>query len=436
MKRDCEGCRPQGDVLRVVLLVSVGLWLLSVVPSALGATVILGDLNVRGLDRLEKAQVILASGLHLGEPITPEDVKSAVERLGKSGFFGNLRYRYETTGNRMTVTFEVTEAKPLRRCVFDNFVGIPEADLNAALRRKVPLYSGELPMAGAAVDNARAALEEFLEERGITADVSCTDSLDMGTHEQTLLFEISSEVYTIAALQFPGAEQIPPEVLTRASEQLIGQRYSRTAAAGFFRLSLLPIYRERGYLQASFGAAAAEPNPGSSGGGVLLRVPVTEGTQFHWAGADWEGNTLYSADELDRLLDMRKGEIANGIKIDEGLERIRGAYGRKGHIELQTLSQATFVKDEATVAYSFALTEGSTYHMGSLSLQGWPPEDERMLRGAWELEPGQVYDSSYLDTFLDRIKKLRLHAPPGTQMGMTIKPDPVNLTVNVAIETQ
>jgi outer membrane protein insertion porin family len=436
MREESDALRTSSHALRVSRILIVGLWLLFLLRSTYGEPVILGNLEVRGLDHLQKAQVVLASGLRLSQPITPQDVKAAAERLGRSGFFSTLHYRYATTGNEMTVTFEVAEAKPLRRCVFDNFVGIPEEELDAFLRKKLPMYSGELPMTGPALDEARSALEELLEERGVTADVTYTDSFDMHSEEQTLLFEISSEVYKIAALEFPGAEQVKPEVLIKASSQLIGQRYSRTAAAGFFRLSLLPIYRQRGYLQASFGTAVAEPIPGGADGGVLLSVPVSEGMQFHWAGADWQGNTVCSADELGELLSMRLGEIANGIKIDEGLQRIRDAYGRKGYIDLQTSAKATFVKKEATVAYTFTLVEGSAYRMGSLSLRGWPPEDERMLREAWKLRPGQVYDSSYLDTFLEQIKKLRMHAAPGTQMNMTIKPDPVDLTVNVTIETQ
>ena len=133
--------------------------------------------------------------------------------------------------------------------------------------------------------------------------------------------------------------------------------------------------------------AVAEPIPGGADGGVLLSVPVSEGMQFHWAGADWQGNTVCSADELGELLSMRLGEIANGIKIDEGLQRIRDAYGRKGYIDLQTSAKATFVKKEATVAYTFTLVEGSAYRMGSLSLRGWPPEDERMLSRAIDNRP-------------------------------------------------
>lgn len=402
----------------------------------LGEPVVLGRLEISGLNRLEQTQVAISSGLRLAEPITPEDVEAAAARLGESGFFSSLRYHYETRDGRMAVTFEVTEAAPFRRCVFDNFVGIPESELNAALRARLPMYSGELPASGAALDTASAALEELLKVRGITAEVSHTDFVDTNTGKVLVLFEVTSEVYKIAGFEFPGAQQVQPDTLVKASEQLIGRRYSRTSAAGFFRLSLLPIYRERGYLQASFGTATAEPASADDGSGVTLSAPVTEGTQFHWAGADWVGNTLFSSSELDELLGMRQGEIANGVKLDEGLQKIRDSYGRKGHFALQTRAQASFSKDDATVSYSFTLSEGPTYQMGKLVIRGWPDEDARRLKAAWKLEPGQVYDSTYLDTFLETISRLKLRATPGTKMSMEVKPDPMNLTVNVTIESK
>ena len=196
---------------------------------------------------------------------------------------------------------------------------------------------------------------------------------------------------------------------------------------------MLPVYRERGYLQASFGAATATPSAGDPTG-VVLSVPVTEGIQYHWAGVSWEGNTVYSAPELDGFLEMKKGDIADSLRLDQGLQRIRDAYGRKGRLDLQVRSQANFVKDDDNVTFSITLTEGPEYRMGTLFLKGMSRENQQRIREAWGLETGQVYDSSYLDSFLDRLPGLNLNISHAAEVSAATRPDPVKRIVDVTIE--
>ncbi len=425
--------RIAGKAPRITRLLVLCISLCGISSSALGATAILDKLQFVGLEHFKAERVARAAGLELGQPITLEQLRSAAEHLGHSGFFNSLRFSYATSGGRMAVTFEVAEAGPLRTCVFDNFVGIPEADLQAAVRKKLPIYSGELPLSGTAPDEAASALEELLAERGITADVSHSDLLDLRTQRHLLLFEISSEVFKVAALEFPGAEHVAAGLLAETAKQLIGQRYSATAAARFFTLTLLPVYRERGYLQASFGAATATPSAGDPTG-VVLSVPITEGIQYHWAGVSWEGNTVYSAPELDGFLEMEKGDIADSLRLDQGLQRIRDAYGRKGRLDLQVRSQANFVKDDDNVTFSITLTEGPEYRMGTLFLEGMSRENQQRIREAWGLGPGQVYDSSYLDSFLDRLPGLNLNISHAAEVSAATRPDPVKRIVDVTIE--
>lgn len=401
-------------------------------PSAalFAGPVVLGKLEIHGLKLLSEERVAQASGLRLDEPVTVEDLKAAAQRLGQSGFFSSLRFRYQVSAGRMTAIFDVQEATVFRTCVFENFVGIPDSELNAALQRAIPLYAGQLPLSGTAIDTATSALEELLEKRGVTAEVSSTDFMDLNTQQKRLLFEIPSEVMEVAGLEFEGAVDVKPDVLMRAARQLVGQRYSRTAAVAFFRLSLLPIYRERGYLEASFGEFTTRPETPSDRERVVLTIPVTEGPQYRWMGADWQGNTLFSADELDKLLDMQEGKIADGVHLDEGLTKIREAYGQLGHIGLQLRAQAHYVRKQAEVSFSYELTEGPTYRMGKLSIQGAPAGTEQKYRRAWKLESGAVFDSTYPQSYAEELARIRLAIAGPTRL----VPNPATLVVDVTIQ--
>ena len=46
-----------------------------------------------------------------------------------------------------------------------------------------------------------------------------------------------------------------------------------------------------------------------------------------------ELNQALASPELETLMAMSRGEVANGRKIDDGTEKVSRAYGRKGYIE-------------------------------------------------------------------------------------------------------
>ncbi len=218
---------------------------------------------------------------------------------------------------------------------------------------------------------------------------------------QEHLFSVSGVPLPICKLTFPGARNISEEKLVKASKQLTETDYSFKSTIGFARFVLFPLYREVGQLRAAFGEPVARfDNSDNCGSGVYVSMPVIEGPIYHWNKAEWVGNRVRSAAELDAALGMKSGEVANGVKLDKALQEVSSLYGRTGHLNAETKVVPSFDDAASTVSYRIEVSEGPQYKMGNVIVVGLSEADSRALVEKWKLKPGEIFNTTYRDQFL------------------------------------
>src|SRR5262249_20915841 len=71
----------------------------------------LGKIEFSGLQRLDQATAVNASGLQLGATIDQKQLNAASKRLADTGYFSEVNYSYRETEGQMVALFEVTEFK-------------------------------------------------------------------------------------------------------------------------------------------------------------------------------------------------------------------------------------------------------------------------------------------------------------------------------------
>jgi outer membrane protein insertion porin family len=398
----------------------------------------LASVEVSGAKRFTREQIIAAAGLRVGDRVTEDSLTSAAERLGSSGVFQSVGYRYQIKGEGLTVIYEILEAENLLPCLFDNFVWFRDGELVAALRARVPLFHSLVPADGTVREEVAAALAEILRERKIDARVEHILSGDLGSKDVSLMYRVAEADLPVRDIRFAGASPDASALLRQAAQEFIGNKYSRVGTGKFANLVLLPLYLRRGQLRARFLEATAEPAPGESADpsvGVVVTLPVEEGVVYHMDAVRWSGNESFPAAELDRSLELKTGDVADGIKLDAGWQAVRTAYGKRGFIEAIVRPQPLFDDIARRVAFEVKLTEGPQYKMRNLIVRGASAQAAERLRSAWELKPGDIYNASYLEEFV-RQRMGRILATSGTAKGVStnVHPDREKRVVDVELE--
>jgi outer membrane protein insertion porin family len=396
----------------------------------------LSKVEVVGLERYTQEQVLTASGLQIGQAIDIPAADEAANRLMSSGLFKTLSYRFRSAGNQVTITFQVAEAKAMIPVVFDNFVWFTDQELLDAVRREVPSFDGTAPEAGEMPNSIKKALQALLNERKIGGQADYIFEADLAGNNARHLFTVKGVRIPICSLVFPGARDVKESDLLSASKPLFEQDYSFQDVKTFARVNLIPIYRQRGYLRASFLDPVIKPRADADcKNGVSIDMQVNEGYIYTWDKAEWSGNEALTAQELSAALRIKTGERADGLKIDKAPRALADAYGKKGYIDVRIKGVPEFDDTNRRVSYHYSLTEGPLYRMGSLEINGLPEALTQKLKDSWQLKQSEVFDTSYYEKFMKSAMKEIDAAGLLRVSGSNVeyKPNRDNLTVSVLI---
>jgi outer membrane protein assembly factor BamA len=385
-----------------------------------------------GLKSQPPEKMIAASGLQVGQTIDFEMVKAAAQRLSQTGLFGKVAYRYRYSSTQIELTFELEEkTSGKKRCHFDNFVWFSDKEIADAIKRDMPDFDGSVVVSDFVGEEIKKSLTRLLAEKKIAGEV--VYELD---ENLSYFFKVKGASLPICEFQLAGAQDELKKPLIEALQPLYKTQYSKSDARLFVNSALVPIYTQRGYLKASF--QAAQPSLSASGAcanAVVVTLPVAEGLQYRWNDPAWSSNQAYSAQELNAALKLKQGDVADSMKIEKSWFEVRGVYGKKGYLGVRLKPEPAFDDARRLVTYQVALTEGPQYRMGQVTIAGLPEDEARRVKDAWGLKAGEVFSTSYIDVFLEKVVRGGLiRQTQGVRAGQELKRDEQKLTVDVVVK--
>lgn len=354
-------------------------------------------LSVTGSAKFQSDEIVPATGLHVGQVVTRQDIQEGANALAALGPFANIKYDFFTASSGVQIRYEVTDA-PTVPAYFDNFPWFTDAQVIAFVKTSVPLFDGSTPTRGKILDDVAKALERELQTHTVTADVSHQLITLPWNEEQVMMFRAEGEAAPeIQSVQFSDALASSDHGIADRLGDVVGKPYSRMAVGTFEFEQVRPVYLAHAFLSVKFGDPAAQLH----GNKVVVRAPIDPGPAFTWSGLSWEGNTAITGTELDAAVNLVPGTSANGMQIQAAWEKVRAAFERLGYLDVQVAAVPHFDEAAKRVSYEVKITQGPQYHMGKLVLSGLSMEGERRLREAWKIAPGAVFDDSVYQEFLD-----------------------------------
>jgi outer membrane protein insertion porin family len=365
-----------------------------------------------GAKRFSSADVAKLAGLTLGKTVTVTDLNAAAQRLADTGLFENVKYRYLLSGRRATVTFEIEESPWTIPVLFDNFIWFTDAQVTDAVRDVLPTFDGTVPRSHEIPDRIIAALQKLLATQKAPGQVQFFPEAEMSGRLLRYVFAVKEPAPALCQLRFIGASPAIEPALVNAARELVGTDYSRFTLQNISRGTLTDLYRRRGYWSATIGAPVTSVESGGRCSGVTVALPITEGVAYTWGGAEWTGNSVISAEELNAALTIKPGDVADLAKIDEGLRAISRLYGRKGYLQQRSPYTPKLDDQNRRAVFAFRVDEGPQYRMGTFTVVGLPESEHQAIQARWKLKPGDVFDDEYGRTFMKELSSVRGARPP------------------------
>ncbi len=373
-------------------------------------TAALREVRVEGAKHLTEPQIVSLTGLALGTQVGRKELQDAADALVRTGLFAKVSFKFDTHNDNLVVTFHIEENARLP-VSYDNFPWYADSELNDAVRKELPFYDGHLPEAGQVVERAAAVLKGFVATREphveITHQVVPSPLFD-GSEQQ---FIVEGPVPKIAKLEFSDPKLTEDLAVRAHIAEIVGHLYSRMTIDIFLAEQIRPIYQQQGFLQAKIGPAevrlSGNPNQQKLEEQIPVYVPCVPGAIYKWKGVEWKGNAAISSITLTNTLGMKIGDVANGQSIEGGWERVREEYGQRGFLEAKVTPVANYDDAAHTTSYEVSIVEGPVFHYGSMTISGMSLTGERMIRDAWSMKTGDLFDKKVFEDFLFKLESHR-----------------------------
>jgi outer membrane protein assembly factor BamA len=397
----------------------------------------LESVRITGSVKYRSEQIAPVTGLTPGATITKYDLQNAADRLAALGIFATVQYRFATEDAGVRAEYQVTDA-PVLQVWFDNFPWFTDDELNAALKRAVPLFDGTAPERGSLLHEMTNALVLLLGTRGINSSVSSSVVITPATNLRVQQFHVENAGVNIAGIEFSDPLAEGERGIRQRLTDVVGQRYSRTLVELFEFEQVRPVYLSHAFLRVRFGAPSAKITGSAGDARVTVVAPIEPGPPFAWNGVTWSGNSVVSSPELNGLITLRPGDSADGMRIESMWNNVREDYAHRGYLDAIFDAKPEFDDSAKRVTYAVSITEGPQYHMGKLVLTGLSIEGERRIRAGWAIAAGAVFDESVYEQFAATGIKEAFNGLPFhyERVGRFLQKDPKAGTVDVLLDFQ
>jgi outer membrane protein insertion porin family len=169
------------------------------------------------------------------------------------------------------------------------------------------------------------------------------------------------------------------------------------------KLTIINFLQNRGYADAKVDLTVKET---ASGGRIILEICAERGPIFHFGKITFDGNHLFTDEQIERLFISRPGGIYSPEKLRQTSDLIKDLYGRKGHIEAQVQYDTRLALNEPVYNVHFNIDEGEEYKIGIIRIFGNVQTESRVILRESLLIPGETFDSAKLKTTQMRLENI------------------------------
>lgn len=375
------------------------------------------DVIIKGNQQMSTAAVLTNVKTRPGQPFNEQVVREDERRLLESGRYDSVVATRQQTDKGIIVTFTVSERALVKSVSFTG----NKAYKDEKLRPEMPLKNGD-PFSDFGVENGRRAIEKFYNSNGyhfVTVSVD-KDALK----DRRVVFEITEGPNTVVRkVRFEGNTFFEPLKLKmtvgtkRRFWPFVEGRLDAEQVAQDV-VALRNLYVAEGFLDAEVGRVLDFTPDRSS---VTVTFVVKEGQRYRVNKVSFQGNVVFSEEELQRRIRLAQGEFFTELSMKRDLEKLRNTYGELGYIEAKidakrqfldptapTPQWAQYLGKPALLNLVFTVQESDQYRVGKVNIRGNSTTQDRVIRRELRIYPEQLFDSVSLDRSKKRLMETRL----------------------------
>ena len=417
-------------------------------------TYVIGGIRVSGVEYLNDKQIIALTGFRPGNRITlpGDDVSSVITRIWKQKKFSDVGlYIDSLSAGRDTVWLEIALQELPRVSLWD-FSGIKSSERND-LEERLRLRRGQ-EFSEYVIESSIDIIKRYFKEKGfLDCNVSVSHVEDPTIANAVhVTFNVDRGLKVkIKKITFEGNTDVPSGKLAAAMKKTKDMRIRNFFNSKKFNEKeyendknlLLQAFQERGYRDARIVKDSIYyMEPGRLG----IHFVIDQGDKYYFRNITWTGNSLYSVEDLNRMLLIKKGDPYDVVTMNHRLMggggptemNIAQMYTDRGYLFFNIMPVETNIVNDS-VDVEIRIIEGKPAVFNNIIINGNTITNEKVVRRALFTKPGYLYSQTDLERSIREISSMG-HFEPEHAMtqnqGFTLLPNQSDNTVDIIYNVQ
>ena len=412
---------------------------------------ILGGVKVQGNTYLGRDQILQLAGLREGMELTiPGDQVSAiVNRLWQQRYFEDVSIAVDSLSSRRDSVWLRINIQERPRVSQWNYSGVKTGEKKDVQERTNLRRGGEF---SEYVEKTTSdIIKRFYKEKGFAnVDVHAEvekDTVVKNAIRVTFVVDRGQRV-RIRDINFIGK---PDEV----SEYKLAKSMKKTKAKKVYNFFHTKKFSEKDYPDDKKGLIGAYNEAGyrdarivrdsiyvvdEEKGRLAIDLDVDKGAKYYFRNITWTGNSVYDADQLNSVLQVKKGDVYDLVTMQKRLTGggkqneldVSKVYRDAGYLFFNV--QPVELNIEAdSVDVEMRIVEGKPATLNNIIINGNDLTNERVVRRQVFTRPGYLFSQTDFERSIREIASLGQFDPEAisTPEGYSLMPNQADNTVDI-----
>src|SRR3989339_40976 len=409
---------------------------------------IVGGIKVSGIKYATENQVIGQTGLSVGDTIQipSDEISSIIKRLYAQRLFSEVAmYIDSVSRDTVFLNLYLQERPRIIRWDFEGVRTGERTDLNERLKLR---RGGEL--SDYVISSSSEIIRRFYVEKGfLQTEVNVkheADSMVMNGVRVTFVVDRKSRV-KIKKINFSGNENVKGSKLASAMKKTKDMRILNFFSSKKFnekeyendKKLLIQKYSERGYRDAKI---VRDSIYYIEDGRLAIDFEIDEGNKYYFRDITWTGNSMYSAEQLNSILRIGKGDIYDVVSMEKRLfdaeeGNVTKLYRDRGYLFFRVMPvEKAIVGDSVDV--EMRMFEGKPAIFNRIVINGNNVTNEKVARRELYTRPGYLFSQTALERSVRELATMGHFDPEklSSASGTSVIPNEVTNTVDVTYNVE
>ena len=417
---------------------------------------IVGDVSVEGNDFYSDSQIIQLSGLHKGMEVTipGDDISNIVRRLWLQRLFEDVGMGVDHLSadrDSAYLVIHIVERPRVSRWTITGVKTGEKKDLDDRLNLR---RGGEF---SEYVDKTSVdIIKRYFAEKGfLNCQVTTNVAKDTVVRNAIRVnFDIDKgDKVKIGEIHFIGNDHVKEFKIAKSMKKTKSNKIYNFFSSKKFnekeyvndKKSAVSVFNEAGYRDARLVRDSIyylpPKKPGKPANRLGIDLVFEEGDKYYFRDISWTGNSVYSTETLNSILQVQKGDVYDVVTMEKRLSGggkeneydVSKMYRDNGYLFFQLTPVETNIQNDS-VDVEIRISEGKQAILNNIVINGNDLTNEKVVRRQLATRPGYLFRQTDFERSIREIASLGQfdsEAIMDPQTGYSIVPNQMNSTVDL-----